>query len=574
MATKLGTAVLYLLGDDSHLKESLKGTEKTFMSTLGNVGKAAAGLAVGAIAAVGVGLTAALKASIDEAQKAELVQAQLGAVLKSTGGISGMTADSINALALSLSEVTRFEDDAIVSGQNMLLTFTNIGKDIFPQATEAMLNMSTAMGMDMQSAATMLGKALNDPVAGLTALGRAGVQFSDDQKAAIKAMVEAGDVAGAQAIILKELETQFGGAARAAGGTFAGQMDILNNALGNVKEEIGMALLPVLTDLIKEYGPQLIAFAKDAAKWIVSDLVPAIKTTAEWIADELIPAITLVVEWIVVNLVPAIQDLAKWIQTDLIPAIVTVVKWLVENLGPIIQDVARWIQTDFIPAVQAIVQWLSVNLPPAIEFAGRVFNDLKARIDGITSAIRTAIQWVSDLIERLRNLRMPSLNLGGLGLNGLNGAQGFGGAGAFGGLGMQAQAATAGSGPTTSRSTRRAAIRKRSRRRCSTGWQRPAPEGCADALRPLSVRLAGAARLQRGERRFDRAGRAGVPRSAGRRGVRRAGHGACQAAHHAAEQTVHARRHGHDRHAHAIQRAARQDRSARPALAAMGCRAV
>ena len=177
-----------------------------------------------------------------------------------------------------------------------------------------------------------------------------------------------------------------------------------------------MALLPVLTDLIKEYGPQLIAFAKDAAKWIVSDLVPAIKTTAEWIADELIPAITLVVEWIVVNLVPAIQDLAKWIQTDLIPAIVTVVKWLVENLGPIIQDVARWIQTDFIPAVQAIVQWLSVNLPPAIEFAGRVFNDLKARIDGITSAIRTAIQWVSDLIERLRNLRMPSLNLGGLGL--------------------------------------------------------------------------------------------------------------------------------------------------------------
>lgn len=436
MATKLGTAVLYLMGDDSHLKKSIKDTDSSIMHTLGNVGKAAAGLAVGAIAAVGVGLTAALKTSIDAAIEAEQVQAQLGAVLKSTGGISGMTADSVNALALSLSEVTRFEDDAIVAGQNMLLTFTNIGKDIFPQATESMLNMSTAMGMDMQSAATMLGKALNDPVAGLTALGRAGVQFSDDQKAAIKAMVEAGDVAGAQAIILKELETQFGGAARAAGGTFAGQMDILNNALGNVKEEIGMALLPVLTDLIKEYGPQLIQFAKDAGKWIVSDLVPAIKVTVEWLANELIPVIATTVEWLAVNLGPIIQDVAQWIVTDLVPAIQVAVKWLVENLGPIIQDIARWIGTELIPAIRTIVEWLSVNLPPAIDFAGRVFRDLKDRIDGITGAIREAIRWVSDLIDRLRNLRMPNLSGGLGGLQGLNGAQGFSNAGAFGGMAM------------------------------------------------------------------------------------------------------------------------------------------
>lgn len=440
MATKLGTAVLYLLGDDTSLHKTLKDTDKTLMGTLGNVGKAAAGLAVGAIAAVGVGLTAALKSSIDAAVEAEQVQAQLGAVLKSTGGVSGMTADSINALALSLSEVTRFEDDAIVSGQNMLLTFTNIGKDIFPAATEAMLNMSTAMGMDMQSAATMLGKALNDPVAGLTSLGRAGVQFSEEQKAAIKAMVESGDVAGAQAIILKELETQFGGAARAAGGTFAGQMDILNNALGNVKEEIGMALLPVLTDLIKEYGPQLIQFAKDAGKWIVSDLVPAIKVTVEWLAENLIPAIAETVEWLVVNLGPIIQDVAKWIVTDLVPAIQVAVKWLVENLGPIIQDIARWIGTELIPAIRTIVEWLAVNLPPAVNFAVRVFNEFKGSIDNIINSVRDAIRWVSDLIERLRNIRMPSLS-GGFNLQGLNSAQGFNGAGAFGGLALAGAAA-------------------------------------------------------------------------------------------------------------------------------------
>jgi len=444
VATKLGTAILYLLGDDSGLNKSLKDTDKSIMSTLGNVGKAAAGLAVGAIAAVGVGLTAALKASVDEAIKAEQVQAALGAVLKSTGGISGMTAASINALALSLSEVTRFEDDAIVGGQNMLLTFTNIGKDIFPAATEAMLNMSTALGMDLPGAATMLGKALNDPIAGMAAMGRAGVQFSDEQKLAIKALVESGDLMGAQKIILAELETQFGGAARAAGGTFAGQMDILNNALGNVKEEIGGALLPVLTELLTKYGPQLIQFAKDAGAWMVSDLIPAIATTVEWLAVNLVPAIQTVVQWAVVNLVPAIQDIAKWLVTDLVPAIVTTVTWLVENLGPIIQDVARWIVSDLVPAVQSIVKWLSENLPPAIAFAVRVFNELKGTIDGITNAIRTAIQWVSDLIERLRNLRMPNL-ASGLNLSNLGADMQV--QGAFGGLTL------AGAGAPSSQST-------------------------------------------------------------------------------------------------------------------------
>ena len=89
-------------------------------------------------------------------------------------------------------------------------------------------------------------KALNDPIQGITALSRAGVSFTEQQKEQIKAMVEAGNIVGAQKIILAELTSEFGGAAKMAGGTFAGRLEILRNNLGDVAEEIGMALMPAV----------------------------------------------------------------------------------------------------------------------------------------------------------------------------------------------------------------------------------------------------------------------------------------------------------------------------------------
>lgn len=56
----------------------------------------------------------------------------------------------------------------------MLLTFTRIGKDVFPKAVGPILNVSTAMGTDLNSAALQVGKALNDPAKGINALSRAG----------------------------------------------------------------------------------------------------------------------------------------------------------------------------------------------------------------------------------------------------------------------------------------------------------------------------------------------------------------------------------------------------------------
>jgi hypothetical protein len=204
------------------------------------------GIALGATAALG----AIFVAGIKEASDMQTSVTQLNAVLDSTKGVAGVTADSALQIAASLQKVTRFSDDAVLSGENMLLTFTKIGKDVFPDATQTMLDMSQALGQDVKSSAMQLGKALNDPIEGVSALRRVGVTFSNDQERVIKQLVRTGKTAEAQKLILKELNTEFGGSAKAAGQTFAGQLDILKNKFGEIAEGIGNVFLPAITGIV------------------------------------------------------------------------------------------------------------------------------------------------------------------------------------------------------------------------------------------------------------------------------------------------------------------------------------
>lgn len=199
---------------------------------------------VGALMAVG----GALKYSIDQAAEMQQIMAQTEAVIRSTGGAAGMTAQDVSDLSSALAENSTFADDAVQKGANLLLTFTNIGADVFPLATQAMLDMATAMGTDASGGAIQLGKALNDPTEGVSALTRVGVTFTEEQKQLIKSLQETGDVAGAQKIILAELNKEFGGSAAAQVDTYAGQMKQLQNQIDNLAESVGGALLPTLTD--------------------------------------------------------------------------------------------------------------------------------------------------------------------------------------------------------------------------------------------------------------------------------------------------------------------------------------
>lgn len=209
--------------------------------------KFALGVAAAGTAAVAFGVVS-VKAFADSQDKI----AQTNAVLKSTGGIAGVTADQVTKLATALEKTTKFSDEDVRSVENLLLTFTSIGKDIFPQATKTVLDMATALGEDTKSASIQLGKALQDPVLGVTALRRVGVNFNDSQKEVIKNLVDTGQSAKAQQLIMAELTREFGGSAEAAGGTFAGGLAKLKNQLNNVQEALGQLIVKYVEPFLQK----------------------------------------------------------------------------------------------------------------------------------------------------------------------------------------------------------------------------------------------------------------------------------------------------------------------------------
>lgn len=213
---------------------------QSFGSVIGRVG-----FQIGALLLVTGALTLALRRVfgdyLRETVEAEYAAMRLNTVLKSTGGVSGMTRESLDDLAKSLRAVTGFSDNSIKSAQGLLLQFTNIGRTIFPRATEAALDMATALGTDASTAARQIGRALQDPIRGVQSLSEAGVQFTEAQKEMIAGMVRAGAGAKAQELILQQLEERFGGTARAAQNTLGGALSDLSNAWKELLKVVGPA---------------------------------------------------------------------------------------------------------------------------------------------------------------------------------------------------------------------------------------------------------------------------------------------------------------------------------------------
>ena len=212
-----------------------------------------------------MGLTAPIAALGFTAVKAFDQQAkaiaQVEAGLKSTGASVGFTSKQLQKMASDLQSKTLFGDEEILKDATaQLLTFTNITGDQFAKSQEAALNLATRLDGDLKSASIMLGKALNDPVANLSAMSRAGIQFSADQKEVIKALAESGDMAQAQSIILEELEKQYGGSAEAAAKAGTGGLKQLANAFGDLQEEFGKVIMDFMPPVIDGLKKMLAAF--------------------------------------------------------------------------------------------------------------------------------------------------------------------------------------------------------------------------------------------------------------------------------------------------------------------------
>lgn len=227
-------------------------TVKKQTSFLANFKAAAAGVFAGNVMTQGLQMVkGALQGAIAEAQAYEKATAQLNAGIESTGNVAGLSVEGLKAQASALESLSGQDEIAIMKNQALLQTFTNVrnvvgeGNDIFNQATLAMLNMGAKMG-DNAGSAMQLGKALNDPLRGMTALQRVGVVFTEQQKESIRTMMASGDVMGAQKIILAELEVEFGGAAKAAGDTFAGSVARAKDKVSDFARDLITNLQPIL----------------------------------------------------------------------------------------------------------------------------------------------------------------------------------------------------------------------------------------------------------------------------------------------------------------------------------------
>ncbi len=263
-----------LKGDDVHLKAVTTRVQASMQKLQARFQKVANAakimLTAGALA---IGGFVKLAAEQEDAEK------RLAAVLEATGNAAGFSIEQLKDFASQLQQVTVFGDEATLSNLALLATFKNIKGDNFKRTAQAALDMATVMRSDVSTSMLQLGKAINDPILGMTALSRAGVQFTQDQKDLVKSLVESGDVLKAQDIILKEVEGQMGGASQAAAKSFKGQVLQLKNTLGDTGELIGAAFIPML----KEFAVWAKGASEIVSVWVTTNK-ESIITFTKWAA--------------------------------------------------------------------------------------------------------------------------------------------------------------------------------------------------------------------------------------------------------------------------------------------------
>lgn len=173
---------------------------------------------------------------VQQTLDAQNATAQLEAAVRSTGFAAARSVTQLDNLSNAMQRVSTFSDEAVKGAEAILLTFDRIKGAEFDDAIQSVTDLATRMGGDLTGAALQLGKALQDPTEGLTALRRSGVSFSEAQQEVIKNLYEGGHAAEAQRIILAEMRKEFAGSAAAARSTLGGALKGLANDIGDVLE--------------------------------------------------------------------------------------------------------------------------------------------------------------------------------------------------------------------------------------------------------------------------------------------------------------------------------------------------
>ena len=360
------------------------------------VGKAGALAAV----AVGVGFAAAMKHGISGAMDHQKVMAQTEAVLKSTNNAVNTSTKAIEENAAALEMKTGIDGDVIQSGMNLMATFGKVrnevgrNNDIFDQANQTALDMSVTFGTSLQSSSIQLGKALQDPIKGVSALTRVGVSFSEQQKDQISALVESGRTLDAQKLILAEVNKQVGGSAEAYGRTLPGQIERAKRSFDALTEAIAGPLMPLLGDLVEGLlgvfqNPAVQAGLQSFAR----DLTTTLQQVVAWFRENW-PTIRTIVMGVFTAIKFAVQNIIVPAAKAIIIGIGAAVNFIRQNMPAIratFQAVFGWIETNIVPTVRFIADAIQKAVGDMTKFWRDHGDTIKAILRPIYNTIRDII---------------------------------------------------------------------------------------------------------------------------------------------------------------------------------------
>ena len=318
------------------MDKQVKKTEKQAKSSFGGIGKSAKklGAAIGAAFAVGA-IVNFSKASVDAANEQIEAEVKLATVLKQRTKATDKQIKSVKRLTSEQQKLGVIGDEVQLAGAQQLATFvdsTDALETLIPAMNNllAQQNGLNASSGDAIAKGNMLGKVLQGQVG---ALNEVGISFTEAQETILRTGTEM-ERAGVLAQVITD---NVGNMNEELAKTDSGKIQQAKNTLGDMQEQIGMKLLPILADLTN---------------------------------------------WFMLNVLPAIQQVGMWgmkIWQDIQP----VISEFIETYGPMIAEFFQAIidfASTFFTNFKAGMEALNPIIQPILQFMGDLFKRIFAQI--------------------------------------------------------------------------------------------------------------------------------------------------------------------------------------------------
>lgn len=238
--TELATAYVAVRADTRNMKGDIaSGLQGVDMDGEGKRAgeRFGAGFRAAAAGIAAAGLFSFGRGAVEAYKEAEQASNRLSDAYEKFPALADVSRESFDKLNQAVMTKTRFDDDAVASGQAVLAQWGLTGSQL-QELTPLVADYAAKMGIDLPSAAQQVGKALDGNG---KALKNVGIDFADT-----------GTRAGNLDQVMGGLRQQVGGFAEKEGQTASGTSERLKNQFGEFQETVGSGLVPALSGLMEK----------------------------------------------------------------------------------------------------------------------------------------------------------------------------------------------------------------------------------------------------------------------------------------------------------------------------------